>query len=249
VIVELSFKLHPLPQSRGSVLAAFDELDAAAEVVKRVMRSPLGPSSIEALDADAAGAIGSGLAVPADGCGMVFLVSGFEKAVARVTDEIAGLCCGSGRAETRADDDAGRGLWSAIRDLADASDPTQPVLKLAVPPAQSIAGLGHLRQAVRRRGLEASLLAHAGTGLVYARFARRDWGGEDLDQLAAVVADARSFAVEREGSLVVETCPTALKRRVDVWGEIGPPLKLMQSLKERLDPRGTLNPGRYVGGI
>ena len=30
VIVELSFKLHPLPQTRGTVLANFDDLDAAA---------------------------------------------------------------------------------------------------------------------------------------------------------------------------------------------------------------------------
>ena len=29
----------------------------------------------------------------------------------------------------------------------------------------------------------------------------------------------------------------------------GPALRLMRGIKERLDPRGTLNPGRFVGDI
>jgi glycolate oxidase FAD binding subunit len=57
------------------------------------------------------------------------------------------------------------------------------------------------------------------------------------------------MSVEREGSLVVEAAPVGLKQRVDAWGEIGPQLKLMRALKEKLDPTAALNPGRYVGGI
>jgi len=49
--------------------------------------------------------------------------------------------------------------------------------------------------------------------------------------------------------VVVERAPAALKREVDVWGEIGPALAIMRALKARLDPHSTLNPGRFVGGI
>ncbi len=35
----------------------------------------------------------------------------------------------------------------------------------------------------------------------------------------------------------------------DAWGTVGPSLRLMAGLKERFDPRHTLNPGRFVGGI
>ena len=48
---------------------------------------------------------------------------------------------------------------------------------------------------------------------------------------------------------MVECGPLGLKQRLDVWGEIGPPLRLMKALKDQLDPRGTLNPGRFVGGL
>jgi glycolate oxidase FAD binding subunit len=50
-------------------------------------------------------------------------------------------------------------------------------------------------------------------------------------------------------SLVIERCPTALKRGVDVWGDPGAAVGVMRALKAKLDPNGTLNPGRYVGGI
>jgi glycolate oxidase FAD binding subunit len=37
--------------------------------------------------------------------------------------------------------------------------------------------------------------------------------------------------------------------REDAWGNPGDALPLMRALKHRLDPKGTLNPGRFVGGI
>ena len=43
--------------------------------------------------------------------------------------------------------------------------------------------------------------------------------------------------------------PLALKQRVDVWGDVGPALRVMQALKRQLDPRGTLNRGRFVAHI
>jgi FAD/FMN-containing dehydrogenase len=41
----------------------------------------------------------------------------------------------------------------------------------------------------------------------------------------------------------------ALKSRVDVWGDVGPSLRVMRAIKAQLDPRGTLNRGRFVARI
>ena len=40
-----------------------------------------------------------------------------------------------------------------------------------------------------------------------------------------------------------------LKQGLDVWGPTTQPLPLMRRIKERFDPRRTLNPGRFWGGI
>jgi glycolate oxidase FAD binding subunit len=51
--------------------------------------------------------------------------------------------------------------------------------------------------------------------------------------------------LEREGgSLVILT-----KTSLDAWGSVGDTLPLMRALKQQLDPKGTLNPGRFAGGI
>ena len=48
---------------------------------------------------------------------------------------------------------------------------------------------------------------------------------------------------------MVAWAPLAVKERVPVWDDPGPTLRLMKGIKERLDPSGILNPGRFVGGI
>ncbi|MCH9036742.1 MAG: FAD-binding oxidoreductase, partial [Chloroflexi bacterium] len=56
-------------------------------------------------------------------------------------------------------------------------------------------------------------------------------------------------AADVPGHCVVEVCPTQLKSEIDVWGGSGPQALLMRRIKEQFDPRGTLNPGRFVDGI
>jgi glycolate oxidase FAD binding subunit len=49
--------------------------------------------------------------------------------------------------------------------------------------------------------------------------------------------------------MVIQRCPTELKAQIDVWGEVGSSLTLMRAIKAKLDPKNTLNPGRYVGAL
>jgi glycolate oxidase FAD binding subunit len=64
------------------------------------------------------------------------------------------------------------------------------------------------------------------------------------------VLDRVLEAVHRAGGrMVIERCPPGAKSRYDVWDDVGPPLAIMRRLKEQYDPKGVLNPGRFVGGI
>jgi len=72
--------------------------------------------------------------------------------------------------------------------------------------------------------------------------------GEDpwwLDRVLGVIDEARSVA---RGEAVVEVLPESARGRRDVFGG-SPALSLMRSLKDRFDPNGILNPGRFVGSI
>jgi glycolate oxidase FAD binding subunit len=68
-------------------------------------------------------------------------------------------------------------------------------------------------------------------------------------QAAAEHVDAlRRAARDVGGSVVVTQAPPDVKQQVDVWGE-SDALPLMRRLKDGFDPRRTLNPGRFIGGI
>jgi glycolate oxidase FAD binding subunit len=55
--------------------------------------------------------------------------------------------------------------------------------------------------------------------------------------------------VRRGGSVVVRHASPSIKKRLDVWGPAGDYLGLTRRVKEKFDPRGVLNLGRFVGGI
>ena len=43
--------------------------------------------------------------------------------------------------------------------------------------------------------------------------------------------------------------PVALKRHLEAWGKPGEAFPVMRRMKAEYDPRGFLNPGRFLGGI
>jgi glycolate oxidase FAD binding subunit len=90
----------------------------------------------------------------------------------------------------------------------------------------------------------AELLVHAGLGLVYAGFALP--AGEDAAALAAPLRCIDALAADA-ASCLIESAPAWAKRGRDVFGELGPALALVKSLKQRFDPAGVLNPGRFAG--
>jgi glycolate oxidase FAD binding subunit len=64
----------------------------------------------------------------------------------------------------------------------------------------------------------------------------------------SVLRDLRGSLEGSGGSLVIAQGP-ASGNQLDGWGNAGDALPLMSAVKRQFDPHGTLNPGRFVGGI
>ncbi len=85
--------------------------------------------------------------------------------------------------------------------------------------------------------------AHAGDGVVKIRLS--DEAMRDLPALLA--ARLRPAAEQLEGTLVVLSAPPdSGLTRDDVWGPARGAAPVMRAIKERFDPEGILNPGRWV---
>ena len=77
---------------------------------------------------------------------------------------------------------------------------------------------------------------------------------EGPEVLAALqtIDQIRAFAHQAGGTAVVERCPLPVKHRIDVWDGSAHgdrEIQIMRQIKDKFDPAGILNPGRFLGGI
>jgi glycolate oxidase FAD binding subunit len=114
------------------------------------------------------------------------------------------------------------------------------VAKFATLPAETAEAV-KLIEKVAASELRWSAVAQA-TGIGWVRM------GGARSEIAEAMRRVREWIEDREGSLVIVRRPTGIAD-LDVWGNSGDALGLMQAVKRQFDPLGTLNPGRFVGGI
>ncbi|MFP8873219.1 MAG: FAD-binding oxidoreductase [Myxococcota bacterium] len=95
-------------------------------------------------------------------------------------------------------------------------------------------------------GSVAAQVLYPGPGLLYAY---SEAGSAKLDRAANSCAGLVCAEQGYRASVVLEDLPAEAKSGRDVFGEPGPDWRLMKALKQRFDPGGVLNPGRFLGGI
>jgi FAD/FMN-containing dehydrogenase len=216
------------------------------------MRSPLGPAAVELLDAGAVAGLPGSLSADGDDVVLAVAALGFEKAVQRQLADVKALCQQAGGVDVLREGAELEGAWAHLRELTDPSARGIALLKLAVPPARSAVALTAARDAARERGFTPIVQAHAGSGVVYLKLHPDAWDADRIGQLGGLVTRLRAFARGEGGSLVLEAGPVGAKQGpdgIDPWGDVGSSFPVMRALKENLDPKGTLNPSRFVGRL
>jgi glycolate oxidase FAD binding subunit len=140
--------------------------------------------------------------------------------------------------------------FGEVRTLSDEADhpghltPPEVVLKIGAPPADLAAVLESVLGAAERKGLaHPRITGHAGTGVSLVGFS-----GENEAGAAGFVEEMREIWVRRGGNVTLQRAPLTLKQRVSTWDNGGDYLGLVRRVKEKFDPRGGMNPGRFLGG-
>jgi len=219
IITEVTFKMTPLPETAGTVVAR-GSLAQTASLIEALFGSVLTPAAVTVVDGRVAAAAGL---QPAEASVAVW-AEGFTETVARHVRDVQAMAGQSGMTTEVLHDIEHRRLWETVRDFGAVGAPPV-VFRLTVPPADVMPVLAVVCRLSDGGALR--YVAHAGTGTVWLAFDTQEYHGH------AVLAAA----------------PPEVKRTVDVWGPSPQALGLMQELKRQFDPHGTLNPGRFVAGI
>lgn len=251
VIVEATFRLYPLPAAESTWVASFSTLQTARDAVAKILGSPLVPSAVELLSGSAADEVGRRARVVPGKKGPVLAV-----AVASVPDGVSaqldqarqmGRQVGGGEGQVL-QGEAHERFWSAVSDF-EPEGGSALILKASVLISEVAEAMRQGEEIAAKGRLRVATISEAGTGIVRYYFQADGAGKESFDRLAGVVAPLRAFAIEAKGSLVVLQAPPEVKAKVDVWGPVGDVIAQMRGLKQQFDPGGTLNPGRFVGGL
>jgi len=259
VIVETIWRLHPLPAARRTVAVELASPQAAGAAVQDLLHAPGSPLVLDALElrwiplpfsqsARAGRTIdpASRYLAPSEPWGegqplLAVLFEGIESGVAAQVATAVRLLNAHGAARIL---DAGEqdALWRDARAYPWQGDDVG--LKLTHLPTTLSTILESIVELAHTRGIEPRVAGHAGTGVTFVGFS-----GGDTGSIRELLWELRGRVARAEGSVVVLQAPLDIKDGIDVWGPIGDALPLMRRVKERFDPEGMLNPGRFVGGM
>ncbi len=251
VFSDFYFKLKPLPPMEKTVVGLFRKLPTVRSALSKLLRSPLIPSAVEFLDGNASRRLGRKLDWSGTIAGYALAVKfgDLEAAVnwqVKELKEIWGTCLDGDMLVS--DPQAQARLWDCLREdhFCMAEPPMENVkLKVNILPNQLVQWIEEMEKQLS--GIEAPffLRAHAGSGVIRI-YCHLDPATAQAGRLASLIERWRSLLHAVRGSVVVERGPASLKNRVDAWGYRYKDLKLMKRIKNRLDPREILNPGRFV---
>jgi glycolate dehydrogenase FAD-binding subunit len=100
------------------------------------------------------------------------------------------------------------------------------------------------QQTAGEAGTQISVRAHMGHGHALLRRHEPSPG-----EAVRLLRDLRRQAEACGSNLVIWRAPAEVRSQVDAWGDAGEGVGLMRRIKAQFDPQGTLNPGRFAGGI
>jgi glycolate oxidase FAD binding subunit len=222
IIATANFRLHPRPEASRTVAVEVTEPQQAQAAAQAIVHSQVEATAVELHY----GENEKLLAV------LLESISGGIDAKAQTTSF---LLKQFGEVRTLSQEEADR--------LGSLTSP-QVVLKIGAPPVDLAAVLESVLGAAERKGLaHPRITGHAGTGVTLVGFSE-----ETEDGAAGFVEEMREIWVRRGGNVTLQRAPLTLKQRVSTWDNGGDYLGLVRRVKEKFDPRGGMNPGRFLGG-
>src|SRR5215469_2935188 len=223
VITRAIFRLHPLPRKVESFTFAAGDLDDTNRLVLAVQNSSLAHTGLQArFSADMAPAVD--VRFEGTDTGLAAQAEALRRLVAPAT--ITVTC---------------EEVWLARQELWSSAEPAA-IAKISVLPTSVSKTCGRISCLADSLGVRWSAVVQ-GTGLGWLRLV-----ASSAPAIHQVLQTLRPELERLGGSLTVLHRPSGMPA-MDTWGSCGNALPLMLSVKQQFDPHGTLNPGRFVGGI
>lgn len=254
VITKLRLKVLPAPGRRGIVMALFDELEKSGRAVSEVFQAGILPSAIEILDTSAilaANLYRPNLRLPQADAMLLFEVDGNAPGVAHDLKRIAEVVKSS-TVGLDWSDEPGRvaALWEARSVVGAAAAKVRPGAArvyagedIAVPITAVPAALRGIRSISERNGVHVVTYGHIGNGGLHAALVIDPAVPAEVEAALRTAEEIHALAHSLNGTVTGEHGVGIVRARHMPY-EHGASLTVMRRLKDALDPKGIMNPGK-----
>lgn len=226
IIATANFRLHPRPEASRTLAVEVTEPQLAQAAAQAIVHSQVEATAVE-------------LHYGENEKLLAVLLESIPGGIDAKEKTASFLLKQFGKVRTLSDEEADHLSPLTPPEVAD-----EVVLKIGAPPVDLAAVLESVLGAAERKGLaHPRITGHAGTGVTLLGFS-----GANEDSAAGFVAEMREIWVRRGGNVTLQRAPLTLKQRVSTWDNGGDYLGLVRRVKEKFDPRGGMNPGRFLGG-
>jgi D-lactate dehydrogenase (cytochrome) len=250
-IVELTLRLHAIPDHVVAARATFAELDAACGAARALVATGASVSRLELLDAGTVRAINAFKDTAFTEAPSLFLeFSGSSAAVEEDAAFARAVMQEHGCLEVQfeADHTTRVRLWQARHDAAFAIAATRAGGRIlstdvCVPLSELPGAVGAARATADRLGLDVAIVGHAGDGNYHVVLIFDPDDPQEVSRADALKAAISADALARGGTCSGEH-GIGLGKLGELEAQHGDLLPLMRGIKRVLDPHGIMNPGK-----
>lgn len=251
VVTEITLRLVGFPEQVGVAVAAFEQLGDAANSVYEAIRYGLDPSAIEILDAATVRVTNRHQGLSLREVPTLFVeFHGNKAAVEEQIEYMRDLCQENGCSDFQVATDAQKRdeLWAARKEAHDSIKFSHPGCAMisgdvCVPISKFTEMVEFVYDTSQRSGVLIYAFGHAGDGNLHTEtIARRD----DPDEFARALR-ATDEIVEQAldlGGTTAGEHGVGMGKRQFMLREHGASLAVMRAIKNTLDPKGIMNPGK-----
>lgn len=241
IILEVSFKVWPLPNSDTTIAVEHSFFEDALTATKDLLASYAAPDAAEIM-----------WSAEKEAKAVTHLRLLGTSAGVRARLEETNACLrrfhflNMGELESKRANE----VWHGLADFGWGTQARGDLLlRIGCSPSQIGALADELGRAVEQTMPKGegrcSFLASPGRGLLRCLIT----GSRSSQNVKQIVEGCREAASSVGGYTVVERCPPEAKVGLDVWGAHGEAFELMKRIKVQFDPNHILNRGRYLGMI
>jgi glycolate oxidase len=256
VVTEATLKILPLPEYAISARLEFPDIESAGQAVTEMLTGGIPISTCEILDDMSIAVLKKAINLQVSegvGCLIMMEIDGHKTAVMEYVDKVNAVAdAHRAIAKDWTDDPAVKApLWEARHKLVPAMSRLKPGYRLVplmedlgVPMTKIPETIKQIQAIGAKHGFPIATFGHIGDGNLHATFIMDVKNAQEWDAVKSIVWELVELTAKMEGTMSAEH-GVGMAKAPFIAREIGDvSLAVMQSIKDALDPKDILNPGK-----